>query len=167
LEVAVNTPSSIENCKRFAASQACEVREEKLPDGTVLLTLVKGFGCEIAPAAPEKTGIGKTFFIKSDRIGNGELGKTLMQGFLKTALELERLPENIVMVNEGVFLSTKAENAAVIETLQTLAARGVKIYSCGLCLGHFGIDAAQLKVGMIGNAYDTMVMLTTTDVVSL
>ena len=169
LEVEVNTPSSIENCKRFGASQGCEVREEPLPDGTILLTLVKGYGCEIAPATAtkKKSGGAKTFFVKSDRIGNGDLGKTLMHGFLKTALELEELPANIVFVNEGVFITTKEENAATIAVLKELAARGVAIYSCGLCLGHFGIDTAEVQVGMVGNAYDTMVMLTTTDVVSL
>ncbi len=167
LEVEVNTPSSIENCKRFAASQGCEVREEALPEGGLLLTLIKGYGCEITPEPAKATGMARTLFIKGDRIGEGELGKGLMKGFLSTALELDKLPDNIIMVNEGVFLTTKPEYAAVTEALQKLEARGVKIYSCGLCLAHFGIDASEVKAGMVGNAYDTMVMLTTTDVTTL
>ena len=167
LEVEVNTPSSIENCKRFAASQGCEVREESLEGGSLLLTLIKGFGCEIIPEPPKASGTPRTLFIKSDRIGEGELGRTLMKGFLTAALELDRLPDNIVMVNEGVLLSTKEENAPVIDALQKLEAKGTKIYSCGLCMGHFGIDTSELKVGMVGNAYDTMVLLTTTDVTTL
>lgn len=167
LEVELNSVSSLENCKRFAAGQGCTVHEE-LQGNMTLLTLVKGFPCDVVPETKSKgTTLAKTLFVKTDRIGNGDLGKQLMAGFLKTALELEKLPKNIIFVNEGVLLTTQEENRAVIDSLKALEARGVEVYSCGLCLNHFKIAPESLQVGKIGNAYDTMRMLMETDVVSL
>jgi peroxiredoxin family protein len=90
-----------------------------------------------------------------------------MKGFLKTTLEFKKLPKNIVFVNKGVFLTTKDENKEIIEILKEFEKRGVKIYSCGLCMNHYNIAPEELKVGEIGNAYDTMDMLLHTEVVSL
>ncbi|MCL4432634.1 MAG: DsrE family protein, partial [Epsilonproteobacteria bacterium] len=109
----------------------------------------------------------RTIFVKTDRIGNGELGKKLMNGFLKTTLEFDALPRYIIFVNEGVLLTTQQENSEIIASLQVLASRGVTIYSCGLCLQALEIDPVSVQVGEIGNAYDTMRILLSTDVVSL
>ncbi len=167
LELELNSVSSVENCKRFAANQGHEVREEQQGDMT-LLTIIKGFPCDVVAASePKSAAAEKTIFVKSDRIGNGELGKQLIVGFLKTTIELDTLPKNIIFVNEGVLLTTQAENGAVIDALKALEARGVQINSCGLCLNYFDIAPEALQVGQIGNAYDTMRMLMETDVVSL
>lgn len=166
LEVELNSVSSIENCKRFAMNQGCDVRFEE-QDGMTLLTIVKGYPCDIVPSPPKPGKLAKTLFIKHDRIGNGELGKQLMLGFLKTTLEFEELPENIICVNEGVLLTTQEENREIIDVLKELETRGVAIFSCGLCMNYLGIEPDALQVGEIGNAYDTMNMLLHTDVVSL
>jgi len=165
LEVVVNSVSSIENIKRFATKSGYETHAEELDGGKTLITIIKGFECTIEPES-KKNFLNKTVFIKTDKVGNGELGTTLMKGFIKTMLEFKELPKNIVFVNEGVFLTTKNENSDVIEYLKELENRGVNIYSCGLCLNHFEIEADELKVGEIGNAYDTVDMLLNTDVVN-
>jgi len=167
LEVLVNSVSSIENVKRFASKQGYEYREEKLDNNQTLITIIKGYECVIAQSEPKESFLDKTLFIKSDRVGNGELGKILIKGFLKSTLEFEQLPKNIIFVNEGVFLTTKEENIEVIEILKELEKRGVGIFSCGLCMNYHKIDASELKVGEIGNAYDTMDMLLHSNVVTL
>ena len=166
LEVLVNAISSKENVKRFATKQGYESRTEELEDGKTLITIIKGYECAIIPSKEEKF-LNKTVFIKTDKIGNGELGTTLMKSFLKTMLEFKALPKNLVFVNEGVFLTTKDENLDLIENLKELENRGVDIYSCGLCLNYYKIPADALKVGEIGNAYDSVDMLLNTDTVSL
>ncbi len=165
LEIELNSVSSIENCKRFGQSQSCDVSTEVLDDMT-LMTLVKGYPCDIvAPTQASEVLLEKTLFIKSDGIGNGDLGKKLMAGFLKTTLELDQLPKNIIFVNEGVRLtSTPSE---IVDALIVLESKGVQIYSCGLCLAHLEIPTEALLVGHIGNAYDTMRMLMETQVMSL
>lgn len=166
LTLVLNSVSSIENCSRFAASQGCSVTNEPQGDKETRLVIVKGYGCAIEAEPTAKTA-NKTIFIKSDKIGVGELGQKLIHGFLKTILEFESLPKNIVFVNEGVLVTTSPEYAQTAEALCELEKRGVTIRSCGLCLAHFGIDPESLKVGAIGNAYETMQMLLTTEVVSL
>jgi len=166
LEVLVNSVSSLENVKRFATKSGYVIRVEDQEGGKFLITIIKGYKCAIVDKE-EKNFLNKTFFIKTDKIGNGELGTTLMKGFLKTMLEFKALPKNLVFVNEGVFLTTKDENLDLIENLKELEKRGVNIYSCGLCLNFYNIDTDDLKVGEVGNAYDSMDMLLNTDVVSL
>jgi selenium metabolism protein YedF len=167
IDVELNSVSSVENCRRFALSQGCTATEEKRSDGITVMKIVKGFGCDVIVEKSEETLLNRTIFIKTDRIGNGELGKKLMNGFLKTTLEFESLPQYIIFVNEGVLLTTQQENSEVIASLEILASRGVTIYSCGLCLEALGIDPASVQVGEVGNAYDTMRILLSTDVVSL
>ena len=165
LEVLVNSISSIENVKRFALKSGYETRSQELEDGKTLITIIKGYECTIEPKSKDSF-LNKTLFIKTDRVGNGELGKILMRGFIKSMLEFKELPKNIIFVNEGVFLTTKDENSDIIEYLKELENRGVQIYSCGLCMNHFNIAEKELRVGQIGNAYDTVDMLLNTDVVS-
>lgn len=165
LEIELNSVSSVENCKRFGESQSCEVRIEVNGDET-LMTLIKGYPCDVvAQEKPKSNTVAKTIFIKTESIGNGELGKKLMNGFLKTTLELDTLPKNIIFVNEGVKLTTQPSE--IVDSLIALESKGVEIYSCGLCMNHFEIPPESLLVGHIGNAYDTMRMLMETDVVSL
>jgi selenium metabolism protein YedF len=168
LEVLVNSVSSVQNVKRYAMNNGFEPKVEDLGNGETLITIVKGYECAIvADDEDEEKFLNKSLFIKTDKVGNGELGSVLMKGFLKTTLEFKKLPKNIIFVNEGVFLTTKEENAEVIEILKEFEKRGVKIYSCGLCMNHYNIPAGELKVGEIGNAYDTMDMLLHTEVISL
>ncbi len=166
LEILVNSVSSKENVKRFATKQGYDSRVKELEDGKTLITIIKGYECAIIPSKEEKF-LNKSVFIKTDKIGKGELGNTLMKTFLKTILEFKALPKNLVFVNEGVFLTTKDENLDLIENLKELEIRGVNIYSCGLCLNYYKIPADELKVGEIGNAYDSVDMLLNTDMVSL
>jgi len=167
IDVELNSVSSVENCRRFAHSQGCTTTEEKHTNGVTVMKIVKGFGCDVTELKSEETLLNRTIFIKTDRIGNGELGKKLMHGFLKTMLEFEALPRYIIFVNEGVMLTTQEEHINIIEVMQTLLSRGVTVYTCGLCLNDFGIDPASVQAGEIGNAYDTMRILLSTDVVSL
>ncbi len=166
LEVIVNSISSLENIKRFASKSGYETQIKELDGGKTLITIIKGYECAIIPSKEEKF-LNKTVFVKSDKIGNGELGVTLMKGFLKTMLEFKALPKNLIFVNEGVFLTTKDENLDLIQSLKEFEKRGVNVYSCGLCLNYYKIPADELKVGEIGNAYDSVDMLLNTDVVSL
>lgn len=168
LEVLVNSVSSVQNVKRYAMNNGFEPKVEELDNGDTLITIVKGYECAIvADDEDEEKFLNKSLFIKTDKVGSGELGSVLMKGFLKTTLEFKKLPKNIIFVNEGVFLTTKEENKEVIEILKEFEKRGVKIYSCGLCMNHYNIPAEDLKVGEIGNAYDTMDMLLHTEVISL
>ena len=73
----------------------------------------------------------KNLLIKDDVIGEkGQLGGILMQSFLASIKECEKLPEAIYFVNRGVFLTTNAEDKEIIAILKELESLGVAIYSC-------------------------------------
>ena len=158
LEVKVNSISSKENVTRFATKSGYESRMEDLEDGTTLISIIKGYACAVVESEDDNRFYNKTLFLKTDKVGSGELGAKLMVGFLKSILELPKLPNQIICVNEAVKLTTAPEDHDVIKTLRALEEKGVEIYSCGVCLEHFNVVDA-LKVGKIGNAYATVEML--------
>lgn len=158
LEVLVNSLASKENVIRFAQNGGFDVKAQDLEEGKSLITIVKGFTCKIVGDAKEELFLDKTLFLKSDKVGEGELGSKLIVGFLKSTLELPKLPRRIVCVNQAVLLTTADESAPITEVLKALEAKGIEIYSCGVCLEFFGVSD-QLKVGKIGNAFGTIEML--------
>jgi len=158
LEVLVNSVASKENVLRFAQNCGYEARSEEREEGKSIIAIIKGFTCNIVEDAKEEQFLDKTLFLKSHTVGEGELGAKLVVGFLKSTLELPKLPRRIICVNTAVYLTTADEDAPVTEILRALEAKGVEIYSCGVCLEFYGVDKA-LKVGKIGNAFGTVEML--------
>ncbi len=107
----------------------------------------------------------KTIFLKSDKVGDGELGSMLVQGFLNAISQQGELPESIIFVNSAILLTTANENDDITLVLKKLEKDGVNIYSCGTCLDYYNKRDA-LKVGIPGNAKDTVKMLLMDDVVT-
>ena len=158
LEVVVDNIASKENVIRFAQNGGFEVRVEDAGEGKSLITIVKGFACTVVAKESDEKFLDKTLFLKSDKVGEGELGAKLIVGFLKSTMELPKLPKRIICVNQAVLLTTAEESAPIIEVLKALEAKGVEIYSCGVCLEFYGVTD-KLKVGKIGNAFGTIEML--------
>lgn len=158
LEVVVSSVASKENVMRFAQNGGFDARAEDVGEGKSLITIIKGFACNVATSTSDEKFLDKTLFLKSDKVGEGELGAKLIVGFLKSTLELPKLPKRIVCVNQAVLLTTADESAPIIEVLKALEAKGVEIYSCGVCLEFYAVTD-KLKVGKIGNAFGTIEML--------
>lgn len=158
LEVMVNSIASKENVLRYAHNSGYEAKSEEREDGKTIIAIIKGFTCNIIEEDKESPFLDKTLFLKSDKVGEGELGAKLIVGFLKSTLELPKLPKRIVCVNSAVYLTTAEEETPITEILRALEAKGVEIYSCGVCLEFYGV-MDKLKVGKIGNAYGTIEML--------
>lgn len=158
LEVIVNSVASKENVLRFAQNAGYEAKSEEREEGKTIIAIIKGFTCNVVASDKDEQFLDKTLFLKSDKVGEGELGGKLIVGFLKSMIELPKLPKRIVCVNTAVYLTTADETMPIIEVLKQLEAKGVEIYSCGVCLEFYGVDK-QLKVGKIGNAFGTIEML--------
>ena len=109
---------------------------------------------------------GKTLFLKSDKVGEGELGSMLIKGFLNAISQQEELPKTIICVNSAVLLTTEKEDDEITQIFKSIEEKGVKIYSCGTCLDFYNIRE-NLIIGEAGNAMDTAKMLLTEDVVTL
>lgn len=164
LEVLVNSIASKENVERFAQNGGFTCKVEADGEDTKVV-IVKGYECTIATEKSDALS-NKVLFIKDDKIGESGLGEMLIVGFLKTILELPKLPKEIICVNKGVMLTT-SENEDIINIFKAFEEKGTQIYSCGICLEYYKVDD-KLKVGMIGNAYGTVEMLMNSeDVIAL
>jgi selenium metabolism protein YedF len=155
LEVLVDSKASKENVIRFAKNEGLSVSDENMEDGSTKIEIVKGFACGIGNDEDDSKFLNKVVFLKEDKVGEGELGSKLVVGFLKSMLELPKLPKSIICVNKAVLLTTSDENSEVMKVLKTLEEKGVEIFSCGVCLDFYKVSD-KLKVGMIGNAYGTV-----------
>ena len=155
LEVLVNSNASKENVIRFATNEGLSASDEIIEDGSIKITIVKGFACDIETSNEGDKFLNKVLFIKDDKVGDNELGSMLIVGFLKTILELPKLPKTILCVNKAVLLTTAPEESDVIGVFKMLEEKGVEIFSCGICLDFYKVSD-DLKVGMVGNAYGTV-----------
>lgn len=81
-------------------------------------------------------------------IGDDDLGKLLMKGYLNTIDQLDVLPLEIICYNSGVTLAEKGTDSA--QTLKKIENQGVKITLCGTCVDFFGLKE-KLEVGTISN----------------
>lgn len=109
----------------------------------------------------------KILLFKDDRIGEGELGKKLADGFL-TQLSLSyKLPKEIIFLNRGVLLcADNRRNANILKDLQNLEQKGVRILLCRTCLEALRVKES-VAVGKISNAQEIMDRLLSSPVISL
>lgn len=96
--------------------------------------------------------------IKSEYMGHGDpdLGKVLIKGCIFAFSQLADPPKTIIFYNSGVKLA--CEGSDNIEDLNNLKNNGVKIFACGTCLNHYGLQD-KLQVGEVTNMYDIVEML--------
>lgn len=98
------------------------------------------------------SSVGYSVAITSETMGDGDpkLGTILLRGYFNALLELDRLPDNIVLYNGGVKCAIDGRDTAI--SLAALEAKGVNITICGTCTDFYGIGD-QIKIGVIGNMY--------------
>ncbi|HWQ61982.1 MAG TPA: sulfurtransferase-like selenium metabolism protein YedF, partial [Negativicutes bacterium] len=106
------------------------------------------------------------YLITQNTLGHGsaDLGAILMKSFLYTVLESEPLPRAILFINSGVHLTVAG--SPVLDNLAALAARGVKVLSCGTCLDFFNLKD-KLAVGGVTNMYTIVAELAAGKAVTL
>jgi selenium metabolism protein YedF len=160
VKLVVNSSASKENILRFLNSQNISPTVDEYNDETIIIVEKSDDLQQPAPIKNSKVS-NNLLYISDDAVGSErELGKILLKAFIHTLLESETLPNRIIFVNRGVFVTTEWEDS--IEDLLELTNRGVEIYSCGTCLNYYNI-MDSLKVGVVGNAYDTVEFMNQAD----
>jgi len=162
LIVIVDNPSSSENVERFARGQGCSVKMEKKGKDFYVHIQKVGDKDEDKAAATERKAKKTVVYINSDLLGAGDeaLGSFLMKAFLKTLLDLERMPDRLILINSGVRLASEGSQA--LDTLRTLSQKGVEIVSCGTCLDFYKLRD-KMGVGRISNMFDILQSMTEAD----
>lgn len=166
-EVIVDNIAARENLKRLADSKGYKY-EVVEASGEIKITIKRENGENIeqeefvAVCDIESDISNAVLMIKNEFLGDGndELGKVLMKGFLYTVTETKPYPQKVVLLNSAVKLSTI--NEETVAHLKKLEEAGTKVYSCGTCLNYYDL-ADQLKVGVVGNMYDVVESLNSTE----
>jgi len=91
--------------------------------------------------------------INSDKMGEGdeELGRLLINNFLKAIKDLEVLPAKIVFYNNGVKLGTTG--SPVYEDLKEIESMGVGLLFCATCVRHYSLEN-KIKIGTLSNMFE-------------
>lgn len=92
----------------------------------------------------------KILFLKDDRIGEGELGKRLLDRFFVALAEGGVFPKEILLLNRAVLLCSDLTRESNKE-LMYLESKGVVILACKTCLEHYGI-LGRMNVGKVSSA---------------
>ncbi|WP_267523362.1 sulfurtransferase-like selenium metabolism protein YedF [Campylobacter sp. MG1] len=150
--IVVDNNAALENIKRLLTS----LNQNYKNDGYVF-TLTKS---EIKAGDVDKKQ-SEGVFLKSQKIGDGELGGMLVIGFL-TALK-ERKISKVVLVNDAIFIACD-ENHPAHNALKELQNIGVDIMCCANCLNYF---SQSPKIGRSSNAVEIIDTLFDTKIISL
>lgn len=157
LEVHVDNEIAVQNVLRMASGKGYAAKSEQLEEKHFRITVDVDKLPESGAAQPEAVCLpdarGNTIVAVGTAtmgIGNDELGKTLMKGFLYAVSQQEELPKTMLFYNGGAHLTT--EGSASLEDLKNMEAQGVEILTCGTCLDFYGLKD-KLAVGGVTNMY--------------
>jgi selenium metabolism protein YedF len=93
--------------------------------------------------------------IRSSGFGEGEpdLGEKLLKSFLQMFLNRNTIPDLIIFLNSGIFLTTKG--TPLEDIIREFESKGTEILSCGTCLDYFE-RRDKLVIGQPTNMKDTV-----------
>ncbi len=91
--------------------------------------------------------------IMNDGMGqtDQELQYKLITTYMKLLNEHDYLPAAICFYTDGVKLTV--EGSPILEELQALEKKGVRLILCSTCLNHFGLQE-KVQVGIVGGMTD-------------
>ncbi|TKX34704.1 sulfurtransferase-like selenium metabolism protein YedF [Campylobacter taeniopygiae] len=147
LEIILNSTISKNNVLKFLNSLNLNPTFKEHQDEIIICVEKKEI--DLNQANPNEYSV---LFLKTDKVGCGELGENLFVGFLDTLKNIKNIPDKIICVNESVLVNTD-ENHKAHKAMKELENLGVEIISCGACLEFFR-KTKELKIGSIGNAYE-------------
>ena len=148
IEVLVDNEIAVQNVTKMAASEGGNVTSEKVADKEYKITIVLEGAAKAEEAADENLVV----VVSSDRmgVGNDDLGKVLIKGFIFAVTQLEKLPKTMLFYNGGATLT--AEGSDSLGDLKHLEEQGVEILTCGTCLNYYNLSD-KLQVGSVTNMY--------------
>lgn len=134
------------NAIRFAIHQGYQVEENYKEDR--FLIHVEKRGCLYFEEDDDFFSI----LVMNDKLGNGddEIGRILMKEYFEALNECNKLPKEILILNEGVKLFD--ETSEVSKELELLYKKGVTILVNDTSLKHYGLEGC-VTFGEVINMY--------------
>lgn len=171
VETIVDNGIAVENLTRMGENKGCAVTTDQTADKEWHVSVVADKAVEVAEDEPDSLAcdveagprrVVVQVAADSMGIGDEELGKKLLKGFIYSLTQLDHLPTTMLFYNSGAHVT--CEGSASLDDLRNLADAGVEILTCGTCLEHYGI-ADKLAVGEVTNMYVIAQKLTGASVV--
>ena len=155
VEVLVDNEIAVQNLTKMAEQKGYGIVAEKSGEREyrARLTIFNGeLQVPLVMQRDPRQAADLVVVVAADVMGQGEeaLGRVLLKGFIYALAQTEEIPEAILFYNRGAFLTTEGSDS--LADLQELEARGVKIFTCGTCLNHYGLTE-KLLVGSVTNMY--------------
>lgn len=158
VQVLVDNEIAVQNVSRLGNSVGGKVTSSKKAENEyeILIEVAEGAGAKAEEVNAEDCMVDKkgnaVVVVNSATmgIGNDDLGKVLIKGFIYAVSQLDTLPRKILFYNGGVTLTV--EGSPCLEDLKNMEAQGVEILSCGTCLDYYNVKD-KLAVGGITNMY--------------
>ncbi len=149
IEVLVDNEIAVSNVTKMAEAAGGKVTAEKVEEKEYKITIEVSGEAQAEEAAAEENLV---VVVSSDRmgVGNDDLGKVLIKGFIFAVTQLDKLPKTMLFYNGGATLT--AEGSDSLEDLKHLEEQGVEILTCGTCLNYYGLSD-KLVVGSVTNMY--------------
>lgn len=157
LSVEVDNETAFKNVFRFLSDNGIKVEESNdsniyklkftVPEVLNPNSRAEDY-CETPIQSSPKGNLIVVITSSSMGIGNEDLGKLLMKGFINTIPELEELPQEIICYNSGVNLALRGSDTG--QSLKKLESMGIKITLCGTCVDFYGLKE-NLEAGSISN----------------
>ncbi len=171
VETIVDNGIAVENLTRMGENKGCAVTTDQTADKEWHVSVVADKAVEVAEDEPDSLAcdveagprrVVVQVAADSMGIGDEELGKKLLKGFIYSLTQLDELPATMLFYNSGAHVT--CEGSASLDDLRNLADAGVEILTCGTCLEHYDI-ADKLAVGEVTNMYVIAQKLTGASVV--
>lgn len=158
VSVLVDNETATKNISKLATTlgYAADVQQKSDAQYEIVLTPIDGFEAEEETGQLVDDRYVVTIPSEHMGVGNEELGKVLMKGFVYALTEQEKLPEIIAFYNGGAIYTT--EGSPMLEDLKTLQDKGVDIVTCGTCLDYLGLKD-KLVIGGVTNLYSMAEMM--------
>ncbi|RLD55217.1 MAG: sulfurtransferase-like selenium metabolism protein YedF [Bacteroidetes bacterium] len=160
LKVIIDNATSVINVLRFLEDNGVPVN--KTQNGNITELIVNKQDSDIENAEVDEycsidlpADNNFVLVFAKNRIGEGaeELGKMLVNGFLNTFKEMEKLPQKVIFLNSGIDLVLKG--SPTIPILKEYEKQGVELLACGTCLEFYN-KVDEVAVGRVSNAYDIL-----------
>ena len=152
VEIIVDGPTQVGNLERLGDALGRPATSE--PCGDKFLVKFANGETKVGAAGSEADTYAVFFNTNAIGTNNSELGGNRAKMAIFTLSESDKVPSDVLFMNEGVKLVTGVE-PQIVENLSTLIEKGTQVLVCGTCLNFYGLKD-ELKVGTVSNMYDIL-----------